>query len=78
MEIPSVSHPLWAELVTGKLRFTLSFLAAKILLARVTKETELNPSPAVIHKAANDLRALYAAYPDLPKVKNDMEQIFGL
>ena len=78
MKIPPASHPLWAELVTGKLNFTLTFLAAKIMLARVTKATELDPSTTVIYKAANDLRALYAAYPGLPKVKNDIELIFGM
>jgi hypothetical protein len=77
LEAPPASHPVWREIVTGKTKFAFEFLAAKILLGRLTYQVKKDPSPKTIAACAQALRDLYAENTVMPCVQNDLNQMYG-
>jgi hypothetical protein len=77
MDVPPVEDEVWTNIVSGKVKYPLDFLAAKILLGRLTLKVKSNPSPSMLQKCSSDLHYLYAQNSDLPCVQRDMKQIFG-
>ncbi len=76
-DVPPIGNPIWREIVTGKARFQLEFLAAKILLGRLTYQVKKDPSPKTTAACAQALRDLYAENIAMPSVQNDLNQMFG-
>ncbi len=77
MDVPPISNPVWHNIVAGKVKYQLDFLAAKILLGRLLLRVRSDPSPGMLEKCAHDLQNLFAQNPDLPCVQRDLERIFG-
>jgi hypothetical protein len=77
MDVPPVTYAGWRDIVSGKTRYQLEFLAAKILLGRLTLRVKNDPSPTMIYACAQELHNLFAENADLPNVQNDLKQILG-
>jgi len=77
MGVPSKDNPLWADIVTGRKRFKLKLLAAKILLGRIMRTVSTAPSPENVRDAVDQLHALYEKNANSPSVKEDILIIFG-
>jgi hypothetical protein len=77
MHIPQQTDPLWADIVTGRKRFALKFLAAKILLGRVMRTVTAVPSSENIRDAVAQLHGIYAKNATSPSVQEDIKTIFG-
>jgi len=77
MSVPAMTHPRWAEIVTGKKTFELKFLAAKIMLGRVIRSVSADPTPQNIKEAAEHLQSIYVKNESNPAVKEDLKTIFG-
>ncbi|MCA1945419.1 MAG: hypothetical protein LDL30_09090 [Desulfovibrio sp.] len=77
MAIPSTTHHAWLEIVTGKRSHPLRFLAAKVLLGRLVHAVEEDPSPENIADCITQLHQLYASNLHIPKVQEDLKNIFG-
>jgi hypothetical protein len=76
MSLPPAYHPVWANLVTGKIQQPLKFLAAKIMLGRLIRKTETDPSPDNIRNCCERIREIYERHLGLPSVTQDLESFF--
>ena len=72
MEIPSVSHPVWAALLTGQLACGLESLPIKFFLSRVKPALAKDRSPALLRQFATELRELFVANAQVPSVQRDL------
>ena len=77
MDIPTLSNPIWKDIVKNKVNFNFEFLAVKILLARLKLTVKYDPSPETIENCAAELRNLFVKTGRLPSVKKDLKKIFG-
>jgi hypothetical protein len=77
MDVPPVTYSGWKDVVSGKARYQLEFLAAKILLGRLMLKVKNDPSPTMMNTCVQELHNLFAQNADLPNVQNDLKQIFG-
>lgn len=77
MSIPPKTKPHWAEIVTGKKKYELKFLAAKILLGRLVRAVSKDPSPANVKGAVDELHAIFEKNNAAPTVQADIKTIFG-
>ena len=77
MVIPSATHQAWLDIVTGRKTHVLRFLAAKVLLGRLVHSVEQDPSPENIADCITQLYQLYASNLHIPKVQEDLKNIFG-
>ena len=75
--LPPPSDPRWREVISATERPQFEFLAAKILLGRISIELSRDNSPATIDKGAQELRALLEKHEGLPAARRDIEMIFG-
>ena len=77
MDVPSKSNKAWVDIVTGKKTFQLKFLAAKILLGRLTRSVKEDPSPENISSSIDQIYAIFANNVNMPSVQDDLKTIFG-
>ncbi|EFL52250.1 hypothetical protein DesfrDRAFT_1070 [Solidesulfovibrio fructosivorans JJ]] len=77
MEVPSKSNKTWHDIVTGKKVFQLKFLAAKILLGRLTRSAKDDPSPGNINTCIDQLYDIFVNNKNMPSVQDDLKTIFG-
>ncbi len=77
MDVPSAENLVWHDIVTGKVKYPLEFLAAKIMLGRLLLKVKNDSSPSMIAQCGQQLYNLYAQNADLPCVQRDLEKIFG-
>ena len=77
MDVPSVESPVWNDIVSGKVKYQLDFLAAKIMLGRLMLKVRNNSSPENLAKCGQELHNLYDQNVDLPCVQRDLVRIFG-
>ena len=77
MDVPSKSNKAWQDIVTGKKTFQLKFLAAKILLGRLTRTVKEDPSPNTISNSVDQIYALFSSNLNMPSVQEDLKTIFG-
>jgi hypothetical protein len=77
MDVPSKSNKAWQDIVTGKKTYQLKFLAAKILLGRLTRSVKEDPSSDNINASVDQLYAIFANNVNMPSVQDDLKTIFG-
>jgi hypothetical protein len=77
MDVPSKTHKGWQDVVTGKKTFQLKFLAAKILLGRLTRSVKDNPTPDNVKASIDQLHDIFAQNVHIPSVQDDLKTIFG-
>lgn len=75
--IPPANHPRWVDLIKGTIDCEIKYLAAKILLARLRRLAELEPTPEKMQSYVYEIRDLYSSRADMSKVKQDIQQIFA-
>lgn len=76
MEVPPNTDSRWEDVVTGRKRFPLKFLAAKILLGRWLRSLSADPSPERAIRAACELHAIYIKNTDNPSAREDLQTMF--
>ncbi|EPR44320.1 hypothetical protein dsx2_1681 [Desulfovibrio sp. X2] len=77
MGIPAKTDQKWKDLITGKTTFALKFLAAKILLGRLTRSAADNPSPDNVRQCVEQIHDLFTKNEHIPAVQDDIKTIFG-
>ena len=77
MDVPSKSNKAWQDIVTGKKTYQLKFLAAKILLGRLTRAVADDPSPENVKTCAAQVHAIFANNMNMPSVQDDLKSICG-
>jgi len=77
MSLPAKTRKEWQDIVTGKKIYTLKFLAAKILLGRLTRSASENASPDNIKTCVDQLYDVFAKNEHIPTVQEDLKTIFG-
>ncbi len=73
MQVPSKDHPVWRDLITGQKNAQLSFLAAKIMIARLRLGHQANP--ASLSSSSAELWAIYANNSQLASVQKDLTSL---
>lgn len=74
--VPPATDPVWRSVVTGKSKYALDFLAAKIMLGRLALQIQKDPSAENIAECARTLRDVYAENTNLPSVQKDLDLMF--
>ncbi len=77
MDVPSAENIIWTDIVTGKVKYPLEFLAAKIMLGRLLLKVKSDTSPRMIATCSHELYNLYVKNADLPCVQRDLNKILG-
>ncbi|WP_243363909.1 hypothetical protein [Fundidesulfovibrio terrae] len=77
MELPAKSHPVWADIVTGKAHYDLKFMAAKIFIGRCSRLIEEDSSPEMLKSCTEKLHGLYAKNTGNPAAQEDLKTISG-
>ncbi|WP_029459484.1 hypothetical protein [Solidesulfovibrio alcoholivorans] len=72
MHLPDRNASIWNEIVTGKKTCQLKFLAAKILLGRLTRSVKEDGSEENITAGIDQLYALYANNRNMPSARDDL------
>jgi hypothetical protein len=75
--VPPKSDPIWHDIVSGKTKFALDFLAAKIMLGRLTYQVKNDPTPKTIEECAQAIHDVYAENTNLPSVQIDLNLMFN-
>lgn len=77
MDMPAKDDPIWEDLVTGKKACSLRFLAAKILLGRLTRSVAGDSSPENIQASAEALHDMFTNNQATPSAKADLLVLCG-
>lgn len=77
MQLPSINHPIWKELITKRPEHQFEFFAFKLILSRMNMEYEKHPSPQAIETHARELKSFLEKNANLPKLQNDVRKLFG-
>jgi hypothetical protein len=72
MHLPGKDDSIWYDIVTGKKTCQLKFLAARILLGRLTRSVEEDDSEENITAGIDQLYALYANNRNMPSAMDDL------
>lgn len=75
MDIPSVSHPVWAKILNGQIGCSFESLPIKFFLSRTKPALAKDRSPVVLGQYAAELRELFATNAQLPSVQRDLAKI---
>lgn len=75
MDIPSVSHPVWAKAINGQLACGFESLPIKFFLSRVKPALAKDRSPALLRQFAAELRELFVANAQVPSVQRDLAKV---
>ncbi len=73
MDVPSAEGLVWHDIVTGKVKYPLEFLAAKIMLGHLLLKVKNDSSQSMIARCSHQLYSLYAQNADLPCVQRDLK-----
>ena len=78
MSVPLSTDKVWKDILLGKVKYDFEFLALKIMLGRLLRKIELDPSPATIQKCAEEMCNLFKVNAHLPTAQRDLQKILGL
>lgn len=78
MEVPDMDQEIWRDIVTGRTKCPLKFLATKILLGRLTRSVKENRSPENIVANARQLHNLFLQNAYVPSVQEDLKTLLSL
>lgn len=65
-------HPVWTELLLGHRKGSLRFMAARILLAQLARDTRNDPSPETLGDSIRSLYGVYARNRNMPCAREDL------
>lgn len=71
--VPKASSSVWADLLTGKSKIKLEFLAAKLFLGMASSKLKYEPS--LINSLALELHNIYEKNQKSPNAQNDLTKI---
>jgi hypothetical protein len=74
MEVPSPTHPRWAEILLGKVTVQVRFLGLRLILGRL--KSSVAATPGSLPAAIKDLREFFDAVRQIPSVQTDLEALF--
>jgi hypothetical protein len=75
MQVPPVDHPCWEQLVSGKKKVSLGFLATKMMLVRL--QMGVVRGEVKVPNAVRELRELFQQNIDHTKVQDDLQRLMG-
>jgi hypothetical protein len=75
MNVPLSTDKIWKDILQGRVKFNFEFLALKIMLGRLFREMERDPSPAMLQKCADEIYNLLSKNAQLPTAKRDIQKI---
>jgi hypothetical protein len=77
MNVPLGTDRVWKDILQGKVKYEFEFLALKIMLGRLFREIERDPSPVTVQKCADEIYNLLSKNAHLPSAKRDLQKILG-
>lgn len=77
MEIPSISHQAWKDVLTGRQQCNFESFAVQLTMKRLSLQVSLKSSPDTLNKCVREFREMFVKNAELPKVQRDLEKIFG-
>lgn len=78
MNVPLSTDKVWKDILQGKAKYDFEFLALKIMLGRLFREIERDPSPVTLQKCADEMYNLLNKNAQLPSAKRDIQKILGV
>ena len=72
--IPPRNHPMWRDLVTGKVQHRFSSPGAGLLMTRMRRSAEADPSAHNISERIEEARMFFARFE--PLLAQDIEHLF--
>jgi len=60
--IPPVTHPIWAQVITGSREIPPSKVGLNMLIANVRRDYKLNPSAACLRRLAARMHEFFTNY----------------
>lgn len=73
MALPNVNHPIWADLVRGRVSCDFEFIGANLLLVRLRLLLMRNPSS--LAQSCFELRSLLERNLQLASVQRDIQKL---
>jgi hypothetical protein len=74
--IPSNTHNVWKELVTGKKEHKFELVSAGMLINKSIRDIENNNNnPRIIEKSINELYSFFCKHENL--LKDDIHELFN-
>lgn len=77
MDVPPADDPAWSDILTGRARYQLDFVAAKILLGWLLLKVQSDPRERMLAECSAALQNLFAQNVQLPCVQHDLAEIFS-
>jgi hypothetical protein len=74
MEVPSLTHPRWAEILLGTFAVQVRFLGLRLILGRL--KSSVAATPASLPAAVKELREFFDAVRHIPSIQTDLEALF--
>lgn len=68
----AADHPVWSGLLLGPRKGSPRFLAARILLAQLIRDTQNDPSPETLDESTRSLHGIYARNRNMPCAREDL------
>ena len=65
-------HPVWSGLLLEQRKRSPRFLAARILLAQLIRDTQNDPSPETLVESSRSLHGIYARNRNMPCAREDL------
>ena len=75
MEIPSLTHPIWRDLITGRAGIQFELVAARVLHGALARSYARDPSPGRLERCAGNLREFFVQNARRPSAQKDLEKI---
>lgn len=72
--LPAITDPRWEALVRGTVKHNFVLLGSGMLMARLARETERDPSPQNVKKCIDEAYAYFQKYETVSK--DDLDAIF--
>jgi hypothetical protein len=76
MDLPSKNNVVWQEVVLGRKKCRIKFLAARILHERMMRLVKEEPSTENINESVERLYAIFANNISLQVVQDDLKELF--
>lgn len=72
LDLLPADHPVWTGLLLGQTPGSLRFVAARILLAQLIRDSRNNPSPETLDEGIRSLHGIYARNRNMPCARDDL------
>jgi len=77
MRLPPSSATVWADVITGKVKYDFECFPLQIMLVKLQLNYYCNPNPERLGHCVDLLRTMLEKNANLPSAKRDLQKMFG-